>query len=125
METYIITLCGLYAFGFAIFHLFFWKLLHWKTELEKLSYINRGVMQIMNIQLIVYFLTIGFLCLYFNATMIENQIGRFLLIATSIFCLIRLIQQFVFFRNINTWQIHLLSLLFLFGTLIFYLPLCL
>ena len=40
-NTNIIFLCGIYSTGFVIFHLFFWKILNWKTELQKLGKINK------------------------------------------------------------------------------------
>lgn len=122
MDKFIISLCGFYALGLTIFHLFFWKILRWKVELQKLGQINRGVMQIMNIQLMVYFITIAVMCFCFPAELLESGIGRFILMATSLFCFIRFLQQFIFLW-INNWQIHLLTAVFALGTLLFLLPL--
>lgn len=121
MANLFIFLCGIYAAGFVIFHLFFWKILNWKTELQKLGKINRAVMQIMNIQLIVYFTTIAIMCFYFKHELLESNIGKFMLIATSLFCFVRFVQQFIFLR-IKIWQIHLLTVLFGLGTVLFLLP---
>ena len=121
MSQFIILLCGFYALGLTIFHLFFWKILRWKVELQKLGEVNRAVMQIMNIQLMVYFTTIAVMCFYFKEELLESNIGRFMLMATSLFCFVRFIQQFIFLR-INNWQIHLLTAVFGLGTLLFLLP---
>eukprot|EP01132_Coremiostelium_polycephalum_P016829 gene16829-20198_t len=43
---------GAYAFSFAVFHTLFWHLFKWKSELKKLSYANRAIMQILNLRLI-------------------------------------------------------------------------
>ncbi len=121
MSQFIILLCGFYALGLTIFHLFFWKILRWKVELQKLGEVNRAVMQIMNIQLMVYFTTIAVMCFYFKEELLESNIGNFMLFATSLFCFVRFIQQFIFLR-INNWQIHLLTAVFGLGTLLFLLP---
>lgn len=65
MET-IIIICGMYSLMLGVFHLFFWTFFNWKKDLAKLSEVNRGIMQILNIQIIFVFVTTGLICLFFN-----------------------------------------------------------
>ncbi len=51
----VIIICGIYSFLFGIFHLFFWRFFKWKKDLAKLSQVNKGIVQILNIQLIFSF----------------------------------------------------------------------
>eukprot|EP01133_Synstelium_polycarpum_P016584 gene16584-19702_t len=52
-NIHILTMLGgAYAFSFAVFHTLFWHLFKWKSELKKLSYANRAIMQILNLRLI-------------------------------------------------------------------------
>lgn len=52
----VILLCGLFNLGFAIFHVYFWKIFNWKSELTKISFANKAVMQILNVEIIFYFI---------------------------------------------------------------------
>ncbi len=123
MET-LLFLCGIYNVGFFVFHLLFWKLFQWDKELKKLNFVNRGVMQILNIQVIFYFLFVAVLCFIFPLEIMSTTIGKCFLIANSLFWLIRTFQQFVFFKT-NNLKINALTITFLIGTLLFALPIVL
>ncbi len=117
----ITILCGVYSLLFALFHIGFWKLLHWKTELQKISFPNRAVMQILNIQLILMFLLTAILCLFFTKDMYTTGLGKTFLTGMSLFWLIRFFQQFIFLR-MNKRLIHFLTVVFAAGTVLFILP---
>lgn len=121
MET-IIYLCGIHSIGFAIFHMFFWKMLRWNVELQKIGYINRGVMQMLNVALIILAFMVGMICFLFPQDLLNTSLGKFLLASMSFFWLVRFIEQFIFLK-INDWKIHLLTFLFLAGAILFVLPL--
>ena len=63
MKTLKITLVAvggvLFILG-GIFHILFWnwKFLNWKNELAKLNEINSNVMQMLNVGLIVFYLSV-------------------------------------------------------------------
>ena len=118
----IILLCGLYNIGFAIFHIAFWKIFHWDNELKKLSFANKGIMQILNVQMIYYWLFVAIACFAFPTELLTTKFGIFFLIGNSIFWLLRTIQQFIFLRA-NHIAIHILTFIFMIGALLFALPL--
>ncbi|NML21249.1 hypothetical protein HHL16_10220 [Pseudoflavitalea sp. G-6-1-2] len=118
----ILFFCGLYSLAFAIFHMGFWKLFGWKKDLTKLQFYNRGIMQILNCRLIYIFLLLAFLYLYFGEALMANAPGRVLTGGISIFWLGRTIEQFVFLR-VNNRVIHLLTVIFFLGALLFAWPL--
>lgn len=118
----IIHLCGIHAFGFAVFHIFFWKLFKWKTDLVTISKPNRAILQIANIQIIFLLLFVGIVCFYFTEDLYQTHLGRAFLIGISIFWLVRAIQQFIFLR-INHWMVHALTALFVIGIALAILPL--
>ncbi|MBI3234671.1 MAG: hypothetical protein HYZ42_11640 [Bacteroidetes bacterium] len=120
MKT-LILLCGFYNIGFAIFHISFWKIFHWDSDLKKLSFANKAVMQLLNVQIIYYFLFIAFICFAFPAELLTTKLGNLFLGGTSLFWLIRTIQQFIFLRA-NHFKIHILTIIFLIGTILFALP---
>lgn len=79
-------------------------------------------MQILNVQLIFYFLFTAFICFAFPTELLGTKLGNVFLIANSLFWFIRTIQQFIFLKA-NHKVIHLLTLIFLIGTILFTIPL--
>ncbi|MGS2740534.1 hypothetical protein [Sinomicrobium sp. M5D2P17] len=91
--------CGIYSFGFAVFHIFFWKLFRWKDDLQKLSRPNRGIIQILNLRIIYYFIFVGTICFVFPKELGETQLGKFFLAGNALFWTGRTIEQFIFLRK--------------------------
>lgn len=120
MKT-ILFICGFYNIAFALFHTGFWKIFHWNTELKKLSFANKAIMQILNIQIIYYFVFTAVICFAFSTELLTTKFGNWFLMGTSLFWLIRTIQQFIFLKA-NHYKIHLLTFIFLIGTILFSLP---
>lgn len=121
-KNLIVYLCGIHAFGFAIFHLFFWRLFKWKTGLTTISKPNRAILQIANIQLIFLLFFVAIICFLFTQDLHETKLGKAFLIGISIFWFVRTVQQFIFLR-INNWMVHTLTILFVIGGLLSALPL--
>ncbi|MFY1046210.1 hypothetical protein [Chryseobacterium sp. GP-SGM7] len=117
MKT-IILICGIYSLAFAIFHISFWKLFKWNSDLTKISFANKGIMQILNVQIVYYFLFTAFICFVFPYELISTKLGNMFLLGCSLFWLIRTIQQFIFLRA-NHYAIHILTVIFIIGAIIF------
>ena len=115
-------LCGIYSLGFAIFHMRFWRLFNWRTELEKLEPYNKGIVQIVNIRLIYFFLFVAAICFIFPRELTTTNLGRFFLAGMSLFWLGRAIEQVIFLR-IEHRLVHLLTYLFVLGAIMFAIPL--
>ena len=120
MKT-IILICGIYSLAFGIFHIAFWNLFKWNSELKKLNFPNGGIMQILNVQIIYYFLFVAFICFVFPNELVSTKLGNAFLLGCSLFWFIRTIQQFIFLRA-NTYFLHILTFLFIIGTILFSLP---
>lgn len=118
----VIIFLGFYNLLFAIFHLLFWKLFKWNKEVPKLSFANRGIIQILNIQIIYYFLIVAIVCFCFTTELLSTHLGKVFLLGNSLFWAIRLVQQYIFLRK-NSFVIHFLAILFLLGAVLFSLPL--
>jgi hypothetical protein len=78
-------------------------------------------MQISNILLIYIFLFIALLCFFFTKELYTTNIGKALLCGVSLFWFIRTIEQFIFLRINNKW-VHILTALFIAGTILVLLP---
>ncbi len=116
-----LLLCGFHSLGFAVFHAGFWKLFGWKKDLEKLDPHNKAIMQIANIRLIYFFLFVAAACFIFPDALLNTTFGNFFLGGMSLFWLGRTIEQFIFLR-IDHPMVHLLTYLFLIGSVIFAIP---
>lgn len=118
----VIIFLGFYNLFFAVFHLLFWRLFKWNKEVQKLSFANRGIIQILNIQIIYYFVAVAIVCFCFTNELITTHLGKVFLLGNSLFWIIRLVQQYIFLRK-NSFVIHILAVLFLLGAVLFFLPL--
>jgi hypothetical protein len=121
MET-IILLCGLYNIGFVLFHVSFWKIFNWGNELKKVSFANKAIMQILNVQIIYYFIFTAVICFVFPTELVNTKLGNYFLAGTSLFWFVRTLQQFIFL-NVNNKRVHMLTIVFIMGTILFVLPL--
>lgn len=123
MKT-LIFFCGLYSVAFATFHILFWKLFNWKKELEKLSFANGAIVQILNLRLIYWFLFVAFICFVYPDELLTSNLGKAFLGGISLFWLGRTIEQFVFLKVKNKF-VHILTIIFMCGAILFALPLIL
>jgi hypothetical protein len=121
MDETMILLCGIYALGFAVFHTQFWRLFNWKTDLAKLTWYNRAIMQISNLRLIYFFLFVAAICFLFPVALATTPLGHFFLGGMSLFWLGRAIEQFVFLKSDHR-MVHLLTYLFIIGAILFAAP---
>lgn len=113
---------GIYNLGFAIFHLFFWRLFRWREDLASLTHINRSVMQILNLCLTFVFLLFGYLSLFHTTELVAGSLGNTLLLGIALFWFLRMAQQMVFFGIRNRISAAFTVLFFL-GGLVYLLPL--
>jgi len=121
MDYTMIFLCGMYSLGFAVFHTQFWRLFDWKHDLSKLTIANKAIMQIANLRLIYFFLFVAATCFIFPEALATTPLGHFFLIGMSLFWLGRTIEQFIFLK-VDHPMVHLLTYLFIIGTILFAIP---
>jgi len=88
---------GLFAAAFALFHLAFWRLFRWKTELAKLTSLNRAIVQVLNLSLTFVFVIFAYVSLAHPAEMVTTELGRSLLLLIAILWYLRAAEQVVFF----------------------------
>lgn len=78
-----------YNVALAMFHLSFWRVFRWSEELPKLHAANRGVMQVLNIMLIIFFLLVAGLQVLLPGEMTGTALGRALLAEMMFFWILR------------------------------------
>ena len=117
-----IQIGGVFAVVFAVFHLFFWKLFHWKTDLAKLTALNRAVMQILNLCLMFVFVIVAYVSLAHTNELLSTRLGRTLLVLIAVCWYFRAALQIVFF-GLRTLLSMLLFVTFLAAGTLYALPL--
>jgi hypothetical protein len=118
----LLLLCGIFNFGFAVFHMFFWKVFRWKADLRSLGPANRGIMQVMNLGLIYIFFCLGAATIYYKSVLITTDLGKTVLLFISVFWLIRAAEQLIFF-DIKSNFSRILFVIFVAGSLLHLYPL--
>ncbi len=117
----VVRLGGLFNVAFAVFHVLFWRLFDWKRDLASLTFINRQVMQILNLCLTFAFLMFAYVSFFHTAELLGTGLGRALLLLISVFWFLRAVEQVIFFRLRRTLSVAYF-LTFLIGALLYAYP---
>ncbi len=112
---------GVFNLGFAVFHLFFWRLFDWKRDLASLTAVNRSVMQILNLCLTFLLLVMAYVSLFLRQAMLSTELGKALLIAFALFWFLRMLEQ-VFLFEVKNRLSAVFTLIFLLGSILYILP---
>ena len=96
LQKILITTGGLLFVLFGIFHLFFWKMFDWKNELSKLSITNSNIMQMLNIGCSFIVLSLAYILLFHRKDIINEKLGKPVLIMSGLFYFIRMVMEFAF-----------------------------
>lgn len=121
MNNNLIITGGIFHLGFAVFHLFFWRLLNWKKDLASLTFINRAVMQILNLCLTFVFLAVAFISFFYSTELVTTNFGQVICVLISIFWFLRTVEQIIFFGLKKRLSV-ILTILFIAGFIIYLMP---
>lgn len=91
-----VTASAVYNLGLGLFHLTFWRLLNWRTELPRLSRTNAAVMQILNLRLTWVFFVVAYIYLFQAGELVSSPLGRTVAWATLLFWVGRSVEQVIF-----------------------------
>ncbi len=112
---------GIYSLGFVIFHLLFWRIFDWDRDLRSLSFLNRAIMQVVNLSLTFVFFIFGYISLMHTRELLESSLGHSLLLLIALFWFLRAIEQVVFFK-LKHWGSVAFLAVFLLGSLLYGIP---
>ena len=121
MKNILLSIAGYYCIAFAIFHVLFWKIFRWKADLQRLTDVNRAIMQILNLCLTFVFLFIGIAVLLYQPDFLGTKLGTFILVSMAIFWILRAAEQIIFFGLKSTVSTSLFGI-FLIGGGLFMIP---
>jgi hypothetical protein len=80
-----------------VFHIFFWRLFDWKNDLESVTKVNKGIIQVLNLCLMLVFLIFAFISLVQPDELLSSPLGTSLIAGMALFGFFRVIEQFLFF----------------------------
>jgi len=118
---YLIKAGGVYNICFVVFHLLFWCIFNWDDDLRSLSFLNRAIMQVLNLSLTFVFLIFAYISLVYSKELLESSLGHSLLVLMALFWFLRAVQQVVFFR-LTQWGSVAFLVIFLVGAVLYGIP---
>ncbi len=118
---WLVKIGGFYNILLVVFHLSFWQLFNWETDLRKLSFINRAVMQVINLSLTFVFIIFAYISLVHTNELLSSALGQSLLSLMAAFWFLRSIEQVIFFKLKSRLSFAFL-LFFLIGTVLYAIP---
>jgi hypothetical protein len=101
---------GIIFLVMGLFHLSFWILFDWQTELYKLNQINSNNMQMLNIVCSFFMFSFSYMMLMYNSRVLNSKLGRSVLIISSGFFLIRALIEFAFPGNSIVYGLVLMAI---------------
>ena len=121
MNEALIFTGGIYSLILVIFHALFWRLFDWPNDLRSLSFINRAVIQVLNISLTFVFVSFSYLSLIHTQELLVTELGHALLWLIAIFWLARAVQQVIFFK-LTHWLSWMFTAYFTLGAVLYGIP---
>jgi hypothetical protein len=117
----VILIGGFYNIALIIFHGMFWKIFNWKKELQRMTFLNGNIFQILNLSLTFAFIIFAYLSILYNEELVSSELGKSILSLISFFWFFRALQQIYFFGIKNKTSL-LFFIFFLFGSFIYIYP---
>ncbi|MEE9429985.1 MAG: hypothetical protein V3V16_03025 [Melioribacteraceae bacterium] len=88
---------GVYNITLILFHLSFWKIFNWKKDLKRITFINRAIMQVLNLSLTFIFVIFAYVSFFHSYELLTTSLGKTLLLLISIFWFLRAVYQIMFY----------------------------
>jgi len=112
---------GIYNIILVVFHLLFWRIFHWKEDLQSLSFLNRAILPVVNLSLTFVFVIFAYISLVHTIELLSTPLGNSLLIFISLLWSARAIMQIIYFK-LDHWTSFAFLFFFLAGTVIYGIP---
>lgn len=116
-----VTLGGWFNVALVVFHLLFWRIFDWKNDLRYLTFLNRAVMQVLNLSLTLCFVIFALISFTYTPQLLQPGLGLSLLGLMALFWLARAVQQVVFFK-LRHWGSWVFLGVFLLGMTLYAAP---
>ena len=120
MET-LIKVGGIYNIVLVVFHLLFWRIFNWGEDLRTLTFLNKAIMQVVNLSLTFVFVIFAYVSLMHSAELLASPLGKSLLILMAVFWFFRSIMQATFFK-LKNWESVAFMIFFFSGGVLYGIP---
>lgn len=117
----ILILGGIYNLLIAIFHLSFWRIFNWNNDLKSIRFVNRAIMQILNLSLTFVFFIFAYISFSYTYELLITRLGHSIIASISVFWFLRAFMQIAFFGMKNKVSV-LIFFIFLIGGIIYLYP---
>ena len=97
MNKILLIIGGIINFLLVIFHLSFWKIFNWSESLSSLNFMDRGVMQTLNVHIAFVVLVFSVISIFYYKELLSTGLGKLILISISSFYFLRSLNQIIFF----------------------------
>lgn len=87
---------GIINLGLGLFHLGFWKIFNWSETLASLDFMNKAIMQTLNVHVAAVVFFFGFVSIWYPHEMVSTVMGRILSAAIMGFYFLRAANQLIF-----------------------------
>jgi nitrate reductase gamma subunit len=87
---------GIILILLGLFHVSFFWIPEWETELSKANPEMNSLVQMLNLGVVSLLLLLGIILLWFRTEVLTTSLGKGLLLTVALFLLVRLIGDFVF-----------------------------
>lgn len=121
MKETLIIAGGIYTVALIIFHALFWRIFNWPETLMPLNYVNKAVIQVLNISITFIFFIFAYISFAHTQELLNTDLGRTLLVLISVLWLFRAVQQLVFFKLKHKASVAL-AFYFLLGAVLYGVP---
>ena len=81
-----------------LFHVFFWWLFDWQTDLKLIKKVNKSIIQVLNLGLMLCFLVFAYISLVHTDELLSSALGRTMIAGMAAFGIFRSLLQFPFFE---------------------------
>ena len=98
MNETLIQIGGGYNLALVLFHVLFWRIFNWNEDLKSLTFLNRAIMQVLNISLTLVFIIFAYISFAHTNELLNTKLGVSVIALISIFWFARAFQQIVFFK---------------------------
>lgn len=118
----ILYIGGVFNLIFAVFHLSFWRIFNWHHDLKSIRFVNRAIMQILNLCLTFVFFIFAYVSFSYTYDLLITRLGHSIIASISVFWFLRAFMQVAFFGLKNKVSV-LFFIMFLIGGVIYIYPL--
>jgi len=97
MNKILLIIGGIINVMMVLFHLSFWKIFNWSESLKCLNFMDRGIIQVLNVHVAFAVLVFAVVSIFYYKELISTKLGKIMLISISVYYFLRAANQLIFF----------------------------